>query len=44
MRAMESEVRVGERKPTREKMVAEKYIREFWGGKWGLVVWICGKV
>jgi hypothetical protein len=28
--AMESEVKVGERKPTRAKMVAEKYIREFW--------------
>lgn len=27
--AMEREVRVGERKPRRRKMVAEKYIREF---------------
>lgn len=27
--AMEREVKVGERKPTREKIVAEKYIREF---------------
>ena len=27
--AMVSEVRVGERKPTREKIVAEKYMREF---------------
>jgi len=32
VRAMEREVRVGERKPTREKMVAEKYMREFWRG------------
>ena len=29
VRAMEREVRVGEEKPRREKMVAEKYIREF---------------
>jgi len=28
--AMLREVRVGERKPTREKMVALKYMREFW--------------
>ena len=27
--AMEREVKVGERKPTRAKMVAEKYMREF---------------
>lgn len=27
--AMEREARIGEWKPTREKMVAEKYIREF---------------
>lgn len=32
VRAMEREVRVGERNPTREKMVAEKYMREFWEG------------
>lgn len=31
VRAMEREVRVGEEKLRREKMVAEKYIREFWG-------------
>lgn len=30
VRAMEREVRVGEWKPTRRKMVAEKYIMEFW--------------
>jgi hypothetical protein len=29
VRAMEREVKVGERKPMREKMVAEKYMREF---------------
>lgn len=31
VRAMESEVRVGEEKPTMRKIVAEKYMREFWG-------------
>jgi hypothetical protein len=31
VQAMESEVRVGEVKPRRAKMVAEKYMREFWG-------------
>jgi hypothetical protein len=30
-RAMESDVSVGEWKPTRRKIVAEKYMREFWG-------------
>lgn len=33
VRAMEREVRVGEVKPRREKMVAEKYMREFWVGE-----------
>lgn len=33
VRAMESEVRVGEEKPTMRKIVAEKYMREFWGGR-----------
>lgn len=28
--AMERDVSVGEEKPTRRKIVAEKYIREFW--------------
>ena len=28
--AIDKEVKVGEEKPMREKMVAEKYIREFW--------------
>lgn len=32
VRAMERDVRVGDEKPRREKIVAEKYIREFWSG------------
>ena len=45
VRAMERAGVVGEEKPIREKMVAEKYIREFWKGGRGqrgvfkLVVW-----
>lgn len=37
--AIEREVRVGEEKPIREKIVAEKYIREFFWGA-GLLVYV----
>lgn len=35
--AIDREVKVGEEKPTREKIVAEKYIREFYNS----VSWKC---
>ena len=39
VRAIEREVKVGERKPTREKMVAEKYMSEFYKYLLGLTAW-----
>ena len=39
VRAIEREVKVGERKPTREKMVAEKYMSEFCKDMLALTAW-----
>ena len=39
VRAIEREVKVGERKPTRENIVAEKYMSEFYKDLLGLTVW-----